>query len=59
MNLKQRFCKHDFKCLNKEVLVGTTLNWSLRLTNEYENTYICQKCKLEEKRRYIYYGNIK
>lgn len=50
------FCKHDFECLHQEKFIGNTLNWALRKTNEYEDTYKCKKCGLEEKRRYIYWG---
>jgi superfamily II helicase len=59
LKIKQKYCKHKYKCLYQEEYIGKTVDWTLKLINEYKDKYICEKCGKEEYRKYIYFGNIK
>ena len=55
--IKQLFCKHEFKSMDDERYIGTTLDYSMRIVPEYECTYVCHKCGKKKKWQYIYLGN--
>ena len=52
--IKQLFCKHEFKSMDDERYIGTTLDYSMRIVPEYESTYICHKCGKKEMAIYLY-----
>ena len=54
-NIKQRLCKHDFKPSGEEREVGETLGWDAKPTKEYEQNYVCEKCKKVKVSKYIYF----